>query len=443
MQAMPWRILVLVDVGVDNGRAKVAHGGIDAWLASLGVSIDLPGGRSLALDSRAAFTAASARTALEGAGATQVDAILHAPAFQRLESAWRGLELLLEHAQGAAEVEVMPVTRKRLAARFRSDVFDPELRAADPLTLVIADFDFSHKADDLALLADLTSMAKVLQAPIVAGASAGFFDLRFLIQAIHLPDLLQRLTSAAHQNWRTFQATEPARWLALTMNRWLQRAPYISESGGHAEVASESNPDSYLWGRGVWLMGAAVARSVKSHGHALDLAGTPGGAFANLATRSYPATANVGAALAVEAPISETQVLELSRVGFTPIIGPLRRDLALIPIAVTVFRMQPGKLTVEGTLPYQIFAGRLAQWCGKMMDALPSGSGEGAAFLKTELLAHLGNLAGEAPDEAVTVTPAEMKTDEGPVPVAEVKVKPAITLEGKSPEFEFVLPLRG
>jgi type VI secretion system ImpC/EvpB family protein len=443
MQAMPWRILVLVDVGVDAGRARVVHGGIDSWLGSLGVSVDLPGGRSLALDRREAFTPAAVRAALDGAGPTQVDAILHSPAFQRLESAWRGLALLLEHAKEAAEVEVLPVSRRRLAARFRSDVFDPELRAADPLTLVIADFDFSHKTDDLALLAELTGMAKVLQAPIVAGASAGFFDLRFLIQAIHLPDLLQRLTSAAHQNWRTFQATEPARWLALTINRWLQRSPYTEDSGGHPEAASESNPDGYLWGRGVWLIGAAVARSVKSHGHALDLAGTPGGAFGNLATRSYPATANVGAALAVEAPISETQVLELSRVAFTPIIGPLRRDLALIPIAVTAFRMQPGKLTVEGTLPYQIFAGRLAQWCGKVLDALPSGSAEGVSFLKSELLAHLGNLAGETPDEAVTVTPGEMKTDEGPAPIAEVKVKPAITLEGKSPEFEFVLPLRG
>jgi type VI secretion system protein ImpC len=283
----------------------------------------------------------------------------------------------------------------------------------------------------------------VLQAPIVAAASAGFFDLRYLIQAIHLPDMLQRLATPAHAPWRSFQATEPARWVALTINRYLQRAAYTDGSGGHPEAVSESNPDTYLWGRGVWLVGAAVARSVKQHGHALDVAGAAGGMFANLATRDYPAKANVGAALAVEAPISETQVLELSRVAFTPIIGPLQRDTALIAIAVTVFRMHPGKLTVEGTIPYQIFAGRLAQWCGKMLDELPAGAAEGAAFLKAELLAHLGKLAGEAPDQAVTVTPGEMKTDDGPVPVAEVKVKPAITLEGKVPEFEFALPLRG
>jgi len=375
----------------------------------------------------------------------EVDAVLHDPRFQTIESAWRGLKLLLEHAEDAVQVSMLSVPRKHLASRFRERVFEPELEASDPLSLVLLDFDFSHKTEDLAVLGDLANMAKVLQAPLVAAASAGFFDVRYLIQVAGLPDLLGRLGDSAHAGWRSFQAGEAARWTALTLNRYLQRPPYTSDRGGHNETVSESNPDSYLWGRGVWLAGAAVARSVRTHGHGLDLAGSQAGRFAGLPTRAFATAANATAPLATEVTLSEMQVLELSRAAFTPLIGPLRTDAAMIPIAVTTFRLNPGKLTVEGTLAYQLMAGRLAQFCGRLLDEMPAGSaGEVAAFFRDQLTAHLGKLAGEKPEEAVSVELREVEAEGRKlVPMAEIKLTPKITLEGKPAEFGFMLPLRG
>ena len=40
--------------------------------------------------------------------------LLHDPSFQRVESAYRGLKLLLDAAAGAVEVEVLSTTRKEL-----------------------------------------------------------------------------------------------------------------------------------------------------------------------------------------------------------------------------------------------------------------------------------------------------------------------------------------
>ncbi len=445
MKPMAWRILVVTDAGVESERAARVTDA-DAWLASLGAAVDVPSGAAtvkLELRDPSAFLPANIAARLGAASSpAAVDAVLHHPAFQRAESAWRGLKLLLEHAGDAVEVEVLSAPRKGLAARFREAVFGPELDSASPLSLVLADFDFSHKPDDLATLADLAGMAKVLQAPIVAGAGAGFFDFRYLVQAAALPDLLSRLADSAHANFRSFQATEPARWVALTVNRWLQRAAYAADSG-HAETVGESNPDSYLWGRGAWLMGAAIARSVRDHGHAYAIAGSQGGRFEGLSTREFPTKANVTAPLATEVAMNEQQMLELHRAAFTPVVGPLRANLALIPMAVTLFRLGPGKLTVEATLAYQIAAARLAQFCGRLLDAMPAGGpAEVAAFFRGELTGFLGALAGEKPEEAVTVEVREVKVDGESVPMAEVRIKPAITLETKAIDFGFMLPLR-
>src|SRR5262249_25214634 len=124
MARLPWRFVVVTDVGVDSGLpVRVERGGAAEWLRAIGAGADIAasGGRGatrLLLDTAEAFMPAFIATTLgaraggdaSGGAATaattaaEVDAVLHDPAFQRVESAWRGLELLLEHAQDAVEV---------------------------------------------------------------------------------------------------------------------------------------------------------------------------------------------------------------------------------------------------------------------------------------------------------------------------------------------------
>ena len=451
MKPLGWKIVVVTDVGVDSGnRLRVTPAEADSWLAAIGATANVPlkdGAPAVRMPIAGpeSFTpaAVSAWLTAQGAGVTPaaVDAVLHHPSFQRAESAWRGMKLLLAHTGDAVEVSVASMPRKNLAARFREVVFLPEYHDADPPSLVLLDFDFGYKGDDLVTLQELGGMAKVLQAPVIANASAGFFDLRFLVQAVALGELLPRLMDASHQGWKTFQATDPARWIALTMNRWLQRAPYTADGGGHAETSRESEPDSYLWGRGIWMAGAAVARSVATYGHGLAIAGAQGGRFDGLATRAYPAKANATSPLAAEVPLAEMQVMELMRAGFAPIVAPMNADFAMLASAMTVFRLKPATPTLEGTLAYQLLAGRLAQTCARMLDALPGDSGAAAGFVREQLLAFLGPLAGDAPDQAVVVTPQEIEQDGRKVPVAHVRVAPKVMLEGKPADFEFMLPL--
>lgn len=447
MNPLPWRILVLTEAVPDAGApVPVPPGGPDAWLAAANATADVPkpGGGTVALaPRRAADFAPAAVAAALGAGATPaaVDAALHAPAFQRLEAAYRGLALLMAHAGDAVAVEVQGAPRARLAAAFRESVYAREVRADDPLSLVVLDHDFTHKGPDLALMRELADMASALQVPVVAQAGAGFFDVRFFVQTASFTELMPRLGTPAHAGFREFQASEPARWLALAINRFLLRAPWTAESGGHAEAVTDSNPDTYLWGRGGWLAAAAVARSVAAEGHALAIAGAQGGRFDGIATRAFPTAANETRPLATESTITDVQMTELERVGFTPIVGPLGANTVMMPMVVTCFRLRPGVLTVEATLAYQILAARLAHTCGRLLDTRPGEPAAAVAHFRDGLVAFLGGFAGDDPSAAVAVEMREVPADRGTTKIADVRVTPRIVLEGKNVEFAFGLPL--
>ncbi len=420
MSTLPWRILVVTDLGTDTREpVAVTVGTLDGWFESAGLAA-------------APSTLDPAGRLAAGVTGAALDAWLHDPARQRIEAAWRGLALVLAHAGDAVRIEVLSVPRAALVERFREAVHEPESTAAEPVSLVVLDFDFTHKAADLAALAALASMAAELQAPIVANAGAGFFDLRFLVQAVAVKDLPARLADAPHAGWQALQKHEDARWLCLTLNRFLLRAPWKLEA--YAEACAESNPDSYLWGRGGWLVAAALARSVRAHGHALDLSGA-GGRFDGLPTRPWPVKANETSALATEVPFPETQALELTHAAFTTLTGALDRPTVLMSMAVTAHRYGAARLTVEGTLGYQLTASRLALACGGVAGELPDGAGDDAvrAALAARLGAEFAGLLGEGGEGlTVEVLPAA----DGLPRRAAVALRPTVVIEGKSPKFD-------
>ena len=444
---LPWRILILTEAVPASGSAvRVTGGGSDAWLAAADVRVEVPkaGGGTVSLTPRGAadFEPVAIAAAL-GASATPaaIDAVLHTPAFQSAESVYRGLALLMPHAGEAVSVEVQGCRRAGLAAAFREQVYDREVRADDPLSLLVLDFDFTHKGPDLAVLRALAEMAESLQVPVVAHAGAGFFDVRYFVQTAAFPELMPRLGTPAHAAWREFQAVAPARWLALTINRFLLRSPWTEEQGGHRETVSEGNPDTYLWGRGGWLVAASVARSVREHGHALAIAGGQGGRFDGIATRGFPTVKNETRPLATESTITDTQMTELERVAFTPVVGPLGAGTVMMPMVVTAFRLKPGVLTVEATLAYQILAARLAHTCGRLLDTRPDDAAAAIEHFRSGLVAFLDGFAGDDPAKAVTVEFREVPGEAGVTRIADVKVTPRIVLEGKNVEFAFGLPL--
>jgi hypothetical protein len=395
MKPLGWRIAVLADFGPAGPRrsVRVKPGTLTEIAAALGIAPD---------------------------------------AVRSCEAPLRGLELLLKHAGDAVEVEVAGATSKDLVARFKEAVYEPEMKELrePPLALVVLDFDVSHQGADLAALEELCGMATAAQSALVVGASPAFFGLKELKLLAKMGDIAQRLNDAAHGAWNKFQRTDGARWAALTVNRWL--------AGG-----DPAKPETWSWARGVWLLAAAAARSAAQQGHPLDLSGAKAGGFSGLPTRPYPKAANQTVPLATEIEVSDQLGQDLSRAGFTAVSGRTGSDVVVIPVAVNAYRSAPGRLTVTGTLGYQLLAGRLAQACALLMDSLPGTPADAAAALRAALLEILGPLAGDAKDAAVQVEPVEAKDAEGkPLTLAQVTVRPGVKLESLEFQYVFQVPLK-
>lgn len=335
-----------------------------------------------------------------------------------------GLKLLADHAGGAVKIEVVSAAPAEAVARLREAVIEPELKEIKdpPLSLILVDRDFSHLASDLAALTELGQAAMTLQAPVVTGASPGFFGLKEIKLLPKLTDLADRLRDGAHAAWQKFQKSDPARWITLTINRFLPRAPKDGEK-----------PEALPWARGAWLVAAAVARAAKEQGHPLDISGTRAGLFTGMPTRPYPKLANELVPLPTETPIPEQLAQELSRAGFVALTGRMNGDAVTIPLAVNAWRSAPARLTVSGTLGYQLMAARLAQFTMFLLDEVPAGAEAAAAHLKKAYAEFLGAILGDAPD-AVMVTPAGQ--------VAEVLIRPAARLESMELQFAFQIPIK-
>ncbi|HEX7901272.1 MAG TPA: type VI secretion system contractile sheath large subunit [Planctomycetota bacterium] len=339
-----------------------------------------------------------------------------------------GLKLLADHAGGAVKIEVVSAAPAETAARLREAVIEPELKSIQdpPLTLIVLDRDFSHQPADLAALTEIGQAAMALQAPVVTGAAPAFFGLKEIKLLPKLTDIADRLRDGGHAAWQRFQKSDEARWVTLTLNRFALRAPKDGEK-------AEDLP----WGRGPWLVAAAVARAAKEQGHPLDISGTRAGLFTGMPTRPYPKLANELVPLATETPVPEQLSQELSRAGFVALTGRMNGDAVTIPLAVNAWRSAPGRLTVSGTLGYQLMAARLAQFTMFLMEEVPPGAEAAAAHLRKAYAEFLGGILGDAPD-AVKVTPIQAEGRS----IAEVLIRPAARLEGMELQFAFQIPIK-
>jgi hypothetical protein len=128
----------------------------------------------------------------------QVNAILHAPNFQRLEGAWRGLQYVTGIAAeiSGTKIRVLPMTWNEIARDLdRAGDFDQSqlfqkiyseefgTPGGEPFGLLIGDYAVQHQrtadhpTDDISALKSLASVASAAFAPIILGVSPSVFQL--------------------------------------------------------------------------------------------------------------------------------------------------------------------------------------------------------------------------------------------------------------------------
>ena len=197
-KAQPQLLDLLVQYGTGESRA-VANKPVDGFISaeSLAEKLQAYLGRLPQADEFESVKRRIARdiSRIDDLLAAQVNAILHHPRFQALESAWRGLWLTVECAQegletieeqggrGAIQIRVLNVSKKDLARDFdRAIEFDQSamfrkvyeeefgMAGGTPYGALIGNYSFTNHPEDIELLGHMSGVAAAAFAPLITDA---------------------------------------------------------------------------------------------------------------------------------------------------------------------------------------------------------------------------------------------------------------------------------
>jgi type VI secretion system protein ImpD len=282
--------------------------------------------------------------------ARQVNLILHQPRFQRMEAGWRGVQYLVEQAEGVENMQIrlLNVSWRELArdadlaiefdqsALFRK-VYEAEFGTAGgtPYTVLLGDYEIRHKPgkdhsiDDVATLRAVTQVAASAFAPFIAGVHPAMFGMESFEPFERAPNLTHIFDpqNLEYLPWRTLRHDEDARFSGLAMPRILLRLPYDDVQRGERFIFKEdvSKRKNYLWGNAAFAMGGVLIRAFANSKWFADIRGVQrgmdeGGLVTGLPVHQFETDhAGVAPKCSVEVMLSDNQERDLSELGFVPL----------------------------------------------------------------------------------------------------------------------------
>lgn len=215
---------------------------------------------------------------MDTATGEQLRAILHHPAFQALEAAWRSVhDFVMAVDSTEICIELLDVTRQELLDDSGAAAGEPpatQLRALleergagmddGPLwSLLIGDYQFGATAEDVALLGALGTLAARAGGPFLAAALPETLGASSPA-ALADPTSWPALPEDHQRHWNRLRTSAVAPWLGLVLPRVLLRLPYGSktdpiESFPFEEMPAGHDPAAYLWGNPAFICARLIA----------------------------------------------------------------------------------------------------------------------------------------------------------------------------------------
>jgi len=282
----------------------------------------------------------------------QINAILHHPDFQQLESAWRGLHYLVNNTETdeMLKIRVMNISKLdfgKTLKRYKGTAWDqsPLFKriyeeefgqfGGEPFGCLMGDYYFDHSPPDVELLGEMSKVAAAAHMPFIAAASPTLMQMGSWQELANPRDLTKIFTTPEYAAWRSLRSSEDSRYVGLAMPRFLARLPYgaktcpVEEFSFEEETAGGEH-GSYAWANSAYAMAVNINRSFKMYGWCSRIRGIEsGGAVEGLPTHTFP-TDEGGVAMKcpTEIAISDRREAELAKNGFMPLVHRKNSDFA-------------------------------------------------------------------------------------------------------------------
>lgn len=266
----------------------------------------------------------------------QVDEVLHHPDVQKLESAWRGLKMVVDRTNFRENIklELLSVSKGDLQEDFedapevtQSGIYKHLYTAeygqfgGEPYGAVIANYDFGPGPQDMALLQQVASVAAMAHAPFIAASSPKFFGVDDFGELPNLKDLESVFEGPQYIKWHSFRESEDARYVSLTAPRFLLRLPYGKETNPikafEYEERVSGNHEHYLWGNTAFAFATKLTDSFAKYRWCAQIIGPQsGGAVEDLPLHQFEAMGEIQTKIPTEVLVSERREFELAEQGF-------------------------------------------------------------------------------------------------------------------------------
>ncbi len=369
-----------------------------------------------------------------------LNAVMHAPEVQSLESIWRSLVFLVKKTdfRKGVRLVLLHAHRPESAARFRTLLIDPVFdEGADAPDVIVAVAPFGNTTADMDMLDELTQNAASLPAVLLAPVSASFFGVKHAWQVPTLPALMTMFDQWQFAKWKTLRSQNYARMLAVSFGRCLLRAPHSRADAKDMEFSFKEDAtveSSFLWAEGVIAAAAAVSASVSETRWPSSMAGYVRGRVEGFAT------ALGGKDGKKKFGPSDTQLLpekieELGVSGLNAVVGIKDLDDVLFWNGISAAYVTQGDTNgiLEVSLPYQLFAARLSSL---LFDLKPHLSGKSEAEIEAFVRMHIQywiQVDTETAASAIVVQTRKAEDDPSSIEVAVTTTPPPTLLPAGIP----------
>ncbi|HUE91707.1 type VI secretion system contractile sheath large subunit [Pseudomonas sp.] len=266
----------------------------------------------------------------------QMDEILHNAEFQALESSWRGLKLLVDRTNFRENIklEIINASKQDLLDDFEDS---PEITQSglykhiytaeygqfggQPVGALIANYFFDPSAPDVKTMQYVASVASMSHAPFIAAAGPKFFGLESFTGLPDLKDLKDHFEGPQFAKWQSFREQEDARYVGLTVPRFLLRNPYDPEDNPVKTFVYKENVanshEHYLWGNTAYTFASRLTDSFAKFRWCPNIIGPQsGGAVEDLPLHHFESMGEIETKIPTEVLVSDRREYELAEEGF-------------------------------------------------------------------------------------------------------------------------------
>lgn len=398
----------------------------------------------------------------------QMNLIIHHEKFQKLEGTWRGLRHMVDRTEtvSSLKIKVLNVSKAELFSDLKNrsvtgwdqsklfkKVYEQHYDQAggEPIGVLIGDYEFGPSSDDVTLLRGISKVAAASHAPFIASASPELLDMESWTELQNPVDLRSKAEMKENAAWNSLRNEEEARYLGLTMPRFLARLPYGSKTHrldgfNFEEDTDGSDHGKYCWANAAYAFGGNINRAFYETGWTANIRGLEsGGKVENLPFHLFPTDdGDTDAKCPTEIAVGGRRLKELDDIGLIPLGHYANTDYACFFAAQSLKRPKEyfeASATADEKLgcrlPYMFSTCRFAHYLNVMMrDKI--GNGMEVGQVQNFLNNWIQNFVIDSTDEELKakhpLRAAEVEVSEAPGDPgfyrAVFKLRPHFQLEG-------------